>query len=159
MLAIEIATALLILAGVFLSFARRVGTVAISAAPRPAGVNYLRAFALFILIFAGVTVAFYWEQLRSRGEDILFFGWLLLAMVAGMFAQVMAENYRSRKRLFDIPRDRLLYPLLFSVIVFYPVWALASSSEPNFFVVQAAFLNGYFWESIVSAARPSSGKS
>lgn len=159
MSALELTTALLIVAGVFLSFARRDGGVAISAAPRPSGINYLRAFALLVLIFAGITVAFYWGQLRSRREDVLFAGWLLLVMVAGMFAQVMAENYRSRKRLFDIPRDRLLYPLLFSVIVFYPIWALASSSEPNFFVVQAAFLNGYFWESIVSAARPPPGKS
>ena len=54
---------------------------------------------------------------------------VIVAMIGGMFAQVLAANYRARRRLFEVSRDRLLYPLLFSIVVFYPVWALGASSK------------------------------
>jgi hypothetical protein len=74
-------------------------------------------------------------------------------MIAGMFVQVLASNYREGNPLFAIEFGRLMFPLLFSLVVFYPIWSLAAGAPQNLFVFHAAFLNGYFWESVVSAAR------
>jgi hypothetical protein len=114
----------------------------------------LIAFALIVIVFGLFTAVFFRQALFAHPDEIIFAVWLVLAMIGGMLAQVVAANYRAHNELFSVSRDRLLYPLLFSVIVFYPVWALAASSTRGFFAIHAAFLNGYFWESIVSAAKP-----
>jgi len=51
-----------------------------------------------------------------------------------------------------------IYPLtwektLFSLVVFYPIWALVADAPRNLFAFYAAFLNGFFWETVVANAR------
>lgn len=148
----EIAAFILTCLGVALSLLGRKPSVELGTAPRKPGTPYLLIYAAVVLLF-GVFSVFYYRLLVARIDDVLFGGWLLLAMIGGMFAQVIAANYRARRRLFEVSRDRLLYPLLFSIVVFYPVWALGAASTHSFFAIHAAFLNGYFWENIVSAAK------
>lgn len=154
---IEICVAALTLAGAAIPLAARRRPIELGAAPSAThrgGGPYLIALAVVGVAFGGFNLFYYREQLRSHADDVLFAIWLVLSMIAGMFVQVLAANYRARRRLFDISRDRLIFPLLFSVIVFYPIWAVAASAPRGFFVIHAAFLNGYFWESIVSTAKP-----
>jgi hypothetical protein len=155
---VEIAAVILTVLGVGLSLLGRKPLVEFGAAPATSGAPYLIAFALIAIIFGLFTAIFFRLALFAHPEDVIFAIWLVIAMIGGMFAQVIAANYRARSELFSVSRDRLLYPLLFSVIVFYPIWALAASSAHGFFAIHAAFLNGYFWESIVSAAKPPTKK-
>jgi hypothetical protein len=153
---IEVVVAVLTLIGAGLSFVSPRPSTELGAAPAKQGAPYLVAFAAAVVVFGAFNLFYYRGALSGRADDVLFAVWLVLAMIAGMFVQVVAANYRARRALFSISRDRLVFPLLFSIVVFYPVWALAASSPNSFFAVHAAFLNGYFWESIVSAAKPPS---
>jgi hypothetical protein len=119
----------------------------------PAGITVLLSFALIIIIFGGFSLYYYWSLIAANGETLIFALWLFFAMVAGMFVQVLAANFRAGRPLFDISASQLVFPLLFALIVYYPIWALAASSPRNLFPFYAAFLNGYFWESVVSAAK------
>ncbi len=74
-------------------------------------------------------------------------------MIAGMFVQGLAANYRAGRKLWDVTASQLVFPLLFALIVFYPIWALTASSSRSLFSFYAAFLNGYFWESVVTATK------
>jgi hypothetical protein len=115
------------------------------------GANFiLFAFVGVVIIFGGVTIFHYWGTIVTLVDDIFFGLWLAIAMIAGMFVHVLAKNYLSGKPLFEVDRDRLLFPLLFSFVVFYPIWGVAASAPRNVFVFYAAFLNGYFWENIVA---------
>jgi len=151
---IEVIVALLTLIGAGLSFVGRRPSTEMGAAPAKQGAPYLIGFAVVVVLFGAFNLFHYRHDLMARTDDVLFYVWLVLAMIAGMFVQVVAANHRARRALFSVSRDRLVFPLLFSIVVFYPIWALAASSPHSFFAVHAAFLNGYFWESIVSAAKP-----
>ncbi len=122
--------------------------------PRPR--SALDVFVLIVVTFGLVSIVYYWDSIKSQGEDLFFAVWLAITMIAGMFVAVLAKNYRSGRPLFDVPRDELLFPLLFSFVVFYPIWTLAASSPRNLFVFYAAFLNGYFWENVVTNLKPPS---
>ena len=112
--------------------------------------------SVVLLVFAGISVLFgaftvyrYREQLEAAQDIALFVSWLFLTMVGGMFVQVITTNYRDGKPLFDVSASQLIFPLLFSVIVFYPIWAIASQATDSAFAVYAAFLNGFFWQTVV----------
>lgn len=127
-----------------------------SIAPRPrvpAGIAVLLTFTVIVLIFGSFSIVHYWPLIAGNSETLMFAMWLFFAMVAGMFVQVLAANYRAGRLLFDVSASQLVFPLLFALIVYYPIWALAASSPHNLFSFYAAFLNGYFWESVVSAAK------
>ena len=119
----------------------------------PAGIVVLLMFALVIIIFGRFSLYYYWPLISANAETLMFAVWLFLTMVGGMFVQVVTANSRGGRPLFDISASQLVFPLLFAFIVYYPIWALAASSQRNLFPFYAAFLNGYFWESVVSAAK------
>lgn len=153
---VEITAAALIVLGALLPLlVRRLARIEFGAdEDRPSG-------APMLYIMAGLTVAFclfcliyYWRSIELRADEALFGIALFLAMVAGMMIQVLAANYRAGNPLFSVSRDQLIFPLLFSVMVFYPVWAVAADAPKGLFPLHAAFLNGYFWESIVASAKP-----
>jgi hypothetical protein len=107
-----------------------------------------------VIAFGALITVRYWDLVRQN-EDLLYLGFgLFLAMVAGMFAQVLSSNRRSGNSLFSVSDSQLVFPLLFSIVVFYPTWIVVASAPHSFFSVYAAFVNGYFWESTVSAVRP-----
>jgi len=118
------------------------------------GSKVLGGFAIILIAFGAIAIAHYWEIIKQR-EDLAFtvIG-LLLTMVGGMFVQVLTANYKSGSPLFQVTASQLAFPLLFSPIVFYPVWALTTSGSQHLFSFYAAFLDGYFWESVVSSAKP-----
>jgi hypothetical protein len=117
------------------------------------GAAVLVAFSVVIVLYGLMVIALNWHHISQNHNSVLFDVGLFLAMVAGMFVQVIAANHREGKPLFDATASDLIYPLLFSVIVFYPIWALTTPTSHNFFSIHAAFLNGYFWESVVASAR------
>lgn len=121
------------------------------AAKVTSGAKVLLYFSAAIAVFATLTAARYWDSIKTNGDLWMFGVWLFLTMVAGMFVQVIAANYRAGKPLFSVSASQLVFPLLFSTIVFYPVWVIGTSAQVNLFSFHAAFLNGYFWESVVSS--------
>jgi hypothetical protein len=110
-------------------------------------------FAVVVVVFGIITAWRYWERIKQNDELLIYGGWLFIAMVFGMFVQVIASNYRAGKPLFHVSAAQLIFPILFSLIVFYAVWVTASTAPPGLFSFYAAFLNGYFWESVVNTTR------
>jgi hypothetical protein len=122
--------------------------------PEKSGITLISIIASLVFILAIATLFRYWDVVSTHTDDLLYSAWLAAFMVTGMIVQAIATNYRDSKKLLPISIDQLVYPLLFSVVVFYPIWAIAASAPRNLFVFHAAFLNGYFWESIVANAKP-----
>lgn len=84
----------------------------------------------------------------------LVYGLLLfLLMVGGMFARYIWELFQAGKGWSDADLKGLLIPLLVSLMVYYPLWTIASGAV-NFFSVVSAFQNGFFWQTIFSGLRP-----
>jgi hypothetical protein len=117
------------------------------------GQKVLVGFSIVVLIFGILTIIIFWRSITSDIRETFFFIWLFLLMAAGMFIQVITSNYRNGKALFEVSASQLIFPLLFSIIIFYPIWSLAASAAHNAFSFYAAFLNGFFWETVVSSAR------
>lgn len=122
--------------------------------PRPPGLRLLFIFLAVVLLYLVFAIVWYWDAIRAHFDLIYFGAGLFLAMIFGMFVRVMASNHQEGRPFFEVTPAKLLYPVLFSLIVFYPIWALAADAPKGLFPVHAAFLNGYFWESIVSSAKP-----
>lgn len=117
------------------------------------GMVVLLAFLLVVLVLGVIVLVSNWKQVVDQRDTLLGALVLLVAMIGGMFARVIAKNYELGHDPFDVKASQLLYPLVFSVIVFYPIWVQSGSTAPSFFAVHAAFLNGYFWESVVAAVQ------
>jgi hypothetical protein len=119
--------------------------------------NILIAFVILVVVFGALNIFHYWGAVKSRGDLMLWGFGLFVSMIGGMFVQVLSANYQSGKRLFAVEGSELLFPALFSLVVFCPVWALTAAGSQTLFSYYAAFLNGYFWRAIVSAARVPTG--
>jgi hypothetical protein len=119
-----------------------------------ASCQLLLTFAGIVLYFGGSATIHYWHQISFAADKFYLALGLFLTMVGGMFVQVITGNYRvGAVSLFTVTTAQLIYPLLFSPIVYYAIWAVASSSSAGVFSFYAAFLNGYFWQSVVTSAR------
>lgn len=119
----------------------------------PSGRRVLLYFSAVVGLFAVLTVAKYWRLLIANEDTVYFAIGLFLTMVAGMFVQVLSSNYREGRPLFEVSTEQLIFPLLFALVVFYPIWALGASAPKTLFSFYAAFLNGFFWETVVSSAK------
>lgn len=118
----------------------------------------LIGFAVVFLAFGAAALWRYWAQVVALGDSLFLAVGLLLTMAGGMFVQVLTSNYTHQKPLLEVTSSQLLYPLLFSPIVFYPIWLIGNEQGAQAFSFYAAFLNGYFWQSVVAAAkRPEGG--
>lgn len=113
----------------------------------------LLTFLSISILFGAFSIHHFWDKIKAQQESIFFGVGLFLFMTFGMFVQVLRSNYQNQKKILDISATQLLYPLLFSVIVFYPIWVLGSSASDSAFAIYAAFLNGFFWETVVSNAQ------
>jgi hypothetical protein len=125
-------------------------------APDSSGFVVIQIFAAVVFVFGGMTAYWYRAVIAANSDSIVYAAWLALVMVGGMLVQVLSAAYRQNKT-FKVTASDLLFPLLFSIVVFYPIWAIATTAARSFFVIHAAFLNGYFWESLVAAAKPVEG--
>lgn len=121
--------------------------------PMPAGQKVLVGFAVIVAVFGLLMIVRYWSFLKQNQDVVFFAVGLFLTMIGGMFVQVVVANYKAGHPLFDVTASQLIFPLLFSIIVFYPIWAIGTGSEKSFFAFYAAFLNGYFWETVVASAK------
>jgi len=117
------------------------------------GAKFLLWFLVVVVAFGAFSLYRYWPMVTENADTLMLAAGLLLTMAAGMVVQVLASNYRAGRELLDVQASQLIFPMLFALIVFYPIWTLAASSPRNLFAFYAAFLNGYFWESVVSTAK------
>jgi hypothetical protein len=117
------------------------------------GKPVLIGFLVIVLALMAATLYYYWGQIPINRSMIFLGVWLFVAMVAGMFVQVIAGNHADNNPLFDVTIDRIVWPLLFCIIVFYPIWVVGSSAESKAFALYSAFLNGFFWETVVKQAK------
>lgn len=111
-----------------------------------------------LIIFSGICVSFlcfvvwrYWPEIVKREQDFIWSFGLYLFMALGMFVQVISYNHQKGRALLNVTATQLLFPLLFSPIVFFPILGLSSDGEIKAFTWYSAFLNGYFWETIVTS--------
>lgn len=120
----------------------------------PSG-QLLLGFAFVVLCFGGSAAIHFWNQISVTADKMYLALGLFFTMVAGMFVQVITSNYKAgASSLFAVTTAQLVYPVLFSPIVYYAIWAVASvSSSVGLFSFYAAFLNGYFWQSVVTSAQ------
>lgn len=114
----------------------------------------LSTFLVVVIAFSMFTVIRYWEEFLVAQDKLVFGTWLFLSMVGGMFVEVLTRNYHNGKKWFDVTASQLLFPLLFSVMVFYPVWITATNASDSMFAIYAAFVNGFYWRSIVANTQP-----
>lgn len=108
---------------------------------------------VFVLLFAAATGFHYRSVIRGEFDSVVFMSWLFITMVAGMMARLISTQCRSSKPQAKITGIQLALPLMFSLVVFYPIWTMATAEEHTFFSFYSAFLNGFFWESVVSNAQ------
>ena len=115
-----------------------------------------RRFLLVFVILLGLLSAYTLYQFTPTisAEKLFLFIWLFVFMLLGMIVRVITANHRIGKPLFDVAIDDIVYPVLFSVIVFYPIWVMVEKEANIPFSIYSAFLNGYFWRSIVADAKP-----
>lgn len=110
----------------------------------------LMGFGILIFVVIVITIVLNWGKIIGNLNYGLNIVWLFILMVTGMFSKVFIENYDKDKRRFkQIKAAELIFPLLFSIFIFYPIWSIYSSTEISFFVFYSAYINGYFWENIV----------
>jgi hypothetical protein len=118
----------------------------------------LLGFACIVFFFGGSAAIHYWQRLYLTADKFYLALGLFFTMVAGMFVQVITSNYKAgATSLLSVTTAQLVYPVLFSPIVYYAIWAVASvSASAGLFSFYAAFLNGYFWQSVVTSAQKAS---
>ncbi len=120
----------------------------------------LIGFAALLAITIVIHLVLYWRDLKTIEDKdgflrALAYGlFLFLVMVAGMFARYFWELFQSGKEWHDAALKTLLLPLLVSLMVFYPLWTIASGAPRNFFAIVAAFQNGFFWQTVFSGLKP-----
>ncbi len=136
----------------------------------PSGQPILILFLILATAVGGLAAWYYRQFLFDSADRVFVHAGLILMMVAGCFVRVITENKEQGKNLLDVSRDQLIYPLLFSPIIFYTIWSnvqggSASTTAPaalasvqiTYFHFYCAFVNGYFWQSIVAAVKPKNG--
>jgi hypothetical protein len=128
---------------------------ATAAKRRPSGHFLLLGLAVIAFLYGVLLVVYYWSWIAANAGLLILGGGLLLAMIAGMVVSVLSANVKAKRPLLNVSAPQLVYPMLFSPIVFYPIWTLNNGAAGStLFLVYAAFVNGYFWERIVSDAVP-----
>jgi len=124
-----------------------------SRVPPSAATRLLVVFSIFVTVLGIATAATNWDYILSHQADVFYFVWLVTVMVFGMFAQVLDENIREGRSWHQLTATELLLPTLFSIVVFYPIWNSVASRH-GYFSFYSAFLNGYFWKTIVASVKP-----
>jgi hypothetical protein len=129
---------------------------------QPIGV-VLVVFLVFLSVSAIVQLLLFWRDLatpHARAEFLrtASFGVLLVGVtVAGMLARYFWELFQSGRSVTEADPSVLLMPLLVSLMVFYPLWTMVSGAARGFFLIVAAFQNGFFWQTLFSGLRPLTG--
>ena len=126
---------------------------------QPIGV-VLVVFLVFLSLSALVQLLLVWRDLgtpQARAEFLrtTSFGVLLVGVtVAGMLARYFWELFQSGRSVLDADPSLLVMPLAVSLMVFYPLWTMVSGATRGFFLIVAAFQNGFFWQTLFSGLRP-----
>ncbi|WP_221392075.1 hypothetical protein [Dyadobacter sp. NIV53] len=114
----------------------------------------INIFAIIAFTLMAVSVYRDYDLIIKNIDTIIFGCWLMAAIILGMFVQVTNGNYKAGNSLmFDITASQLLYPLFFSIIVFYPTWLSSLKASDPIFPFYLAFLNGYYWKDILSNSK------
>ena len=125
----------------------------------PIGV-VLVVFLAFLAVSALAQLLLYWRDLATpvaRAEFLrtTSLGVLLIGVtVAGMLARYGWELLQAGRSLSEADLGALLLPLFVSLMVFYPLWTMVSGTTRSFFLIVAAFQNGFFWQTLFSGLQP-----
>ncbi len=128
---------------------------------QPIGV-VLVVFLVFLSVSAVVQLLLVWRDLATPHARTEFlrttsFGVLLVGVtVAGMLARYFWELFQAGRSIADADPSLLLMPLVVSLMVFYPLWTMVSGAR-GFFLIVAAFQNGFFWQTLFSGLTPIAG--
>lgn len=129
---------------------------------QPIGV-VLVVFLVFLSVSAILQLLLFWRDLATPHARTEFlrttsFGVLLVGVtVAGMLARYFWELFQVGRSIADADPSVLLMPLIVSLMVFYPLWTMVSGAARGFFVIVAAFQNGFFWQTLFSGLGPLPG--
>jgi hypothetical protein len=121
--------------------------------PARSGPKVLSIFAALVAVYGVTATVWKWPWIAAHADEFLFVGGLCLLMVAGMFVQIVSRNFHQGRALFELNASELILPVLFAPIVFYPIWIVGKSHGHDAFSLYSAFMNGYFWESIVATTQ------
>jgi heme/copper-type cytochrome/quinol oxidase subunit 2 len=125
-----------------------------SLAARGPGEIVLTVFSLVTAIGAGVAVWFYWKQIKAQLPGILEAGGALVVLVGGMIARTVMSNLDAGQPPLDGGWWHWLRPLLVSPIVFGSMWfSIPKEQRSLAFLLYSAFVNGYFWQSVLEGTR------
>ena len=125
----------------------------------PIGV-VLVVFLAFLAVSALVQLLLYWRDLATPAARAEFLrttslGVLLIGVtIAGMLARYGWELLQAGRSLAEADLGALMLPLFVSLMVFYPLWLMVSGTTRSFFLIVAAFQNGFFWQTVFSGLQP-----
>jgi hypothetical protein len=117
------------------------------------GGKVLLGLAIVVVGYGLFALWYYWNDIAVQADKAFGIAGLFIAMVVGMVVRVVSAAYDGKGSFKRITPAQLLYPMLFSPIVFFPAWGLMTGGDVDVFAFYTAFLNGYFWESVVSTVK------
>ncbi|MEM9158486.1 MAG: hypothetical protein AAGB46_05505 [Verrucomicrobiota bacterium] len=102
-------------------------------------------------IILGIFTAYYYRNSLGQIDvgQVLKGLWMLLAIFAGILAQILVSNKKSNRPLTAFQKGETLFAVLVACLVFYPIWAMNEESSNTLAWLYSAFLSGYGWESTI----------
>jgi len=97
-----------------------------------------------------------WIGLLARNHGIVFVWHLACWMVSGMFTSYYWDLFNMGKGLESVQVERLVLCILTSPFVFYPTYNLwlSSSSQSYILFEVIIFQGGFFWQALLTKAKP-----
>lgn len=123
---------------------------------------YSNPSKVFLIIFSGIVFAFivitiilFWNKIEIQKEKALLYIGLFLTMCCGMIVRVISTNIEIGRDFFDIKISELVLPILFSIIVYYPIVLMVEDlSNKVYTLIYTSFINGYFWKTMIASLTP-----
>lgn len=114
----------------------------------------LTVFSVVAAIAMAAALWFHWNQIKAQLPGILEAGGALVVLIAGMIARTVMSNLDAGQPPLDGGWLHWLRPLLVSPIVFGSMWfSLPKEQRSLAFLLYSAFVNGYFWQSVLEGSR------
>jgi hypothetical protein len=97
-----------------------------------------------------------WIGLLARNHGIVFVWHLTCWMVTGMFTSYYWDLFNMGKGLESVQVERMVLCILTSPFVFYPTYNLwlSSSSQSYILFEVIIFQGGFFWQALLTKAKP-----
>ena len=119
-------------------------------------VVFMTTGAFMVLIVNADEGSAPWIALLARNHGIVFVWHLACWMVSGMFTSYYWDLFNMGKGLESMQVERLILCILTSPFVFYPTYNLwlSSSSQSYILFEVIIFQGGFFWQALLTKAKP-----